>query len=139
MQNAETVVKLPFTEQFLLPFLIYYYLESGNSITLWTMPNSQEKHLLICSDGLRHIDELLLEESETGFVFASYDSTQKKIFFRGDLIFTFKNGVLSTDNLPEDVINKIPARKNSDHLQSKTYPVLPFAVRSVPGDYRALV
>ncbi len=126
MRNLETVVTTPFTEQRLLPFLIHHYLESGNAITLWQMPNSNEKHLLICAD-LQHPDEISLEESETGFVFAPYDGSKKKVFFRSDLIFTFKNGQLNPDNLPEEVSNKILQSEKPDHdLSPVHYPVSPF-------------
>ena len=124
MRNLETVVTTSFTEQILLPFLIHHYLDSGNAITLWQMPNSSEKHLLICSNGLRQLDEVSLEESETGFVFAPYDNRQKKLFFKSDLIFTFKNGQLDPDNLPEEVFNKISQREKTDlDFGPATYPV----------------
>lgn len=140
MRNPETIVVTPFTEQVLLPYLIHHYLETGSAITLWQMPNSGEKHLLICSDGLRHMDEISLEEADTGFVFAPYDSAQKKIFFKSDLIFTFKNGLLDAENLPEAVLNKIQSREKAD---SETKPVV-YPVSALPHappleDYRALV
>jgi isochorismate synthase len=139
MRDAAAVVIPPFTEQDLLPFLIHHYLESGNAISLWTMPHSAEKHLLICSDGVRHLDDLNLEESETGFVFAPYDGHQKKVFFRSDLIYTFKNGLLDSENLPEAIVNKVRANKTVDSDLSTTYPVLPFANNPIPENYKALV
>jgi len=130
----------PFTEQALLPFLIRYYLESGHAITLWQMPNSNEKNLLICTDGLRHLDEISLEKSDTGFVFAPYDHTQKKVFFRSDLIFTFKNGELGPENLPEEVFRKVSAQEESVRpVLSRVYPALPFQREPVLQNYRALV
>ncbi len=140
MQNSESAITSPFTEQEPLPFLIHHYLESGNAITLWQMPNSTEKHLLICSEGVRHLDEISLEESETGFVFAPYDSAQKKLFFRSDLIFTFKNGKLDSGNLPEEIPNKNPAKEKTDHaLGARAYPVKTLQHPPLLDSYRALV
>src|SRR5258706_5214030 len=107
MRTSETVVTTPLSEQEVLPFLIHHYLEGGHAITLWQMPNSDEKNLLICSDGLRHLDEISLEKPETGFVFAPYDHTQKKVFFRSDLMFTFKDGRLNPASVPEDVFRRM--------------------------------
>ena len=56
MQTSDQVIHTPFTEQHLLPYLLHYYLLNGNAITLWKMPESNEKHLLICSEGLRHVE-----------------------------------------------------------------------------------
>ena len=138
MQNSETALSAPFTEHEVLPFLIHHYLETGNAITVWQMPNSSEKHLLICSSGLRHVDEITLEESETGFAFAPYDRGQKKLFFTGDLIFTFKNGQLDSRNLPTEIINKILTGAGHD-LHTAAYPAKALPHRRGPEDYRALV
>lgn len=139
MQSAVSITSPPFTEQQLLPLLLQHYLQGGNAITLWQMPNSNVKNLLICSDGTRQVDEISLEKSEPGFVFAPFDRTQKKIFFKGDLIFTFQNGQLLSPNVPEEIFRKVTLEDNTEtdepvrthtasHLQSGT-----------PSDYRALV
>ncbi len=139
MQPSETVVTTPRSEHVLLPFLLHHYLESGHAITLWQMPNSDEKKLLICSDGLRHLDEISLERSETGFVFAPYDHLQKKVFFRSDLIFTFKNGVLM-DDTDQEVFHRMRADGESEQPRPiRVYPVGSFQHDTAPQDYRALV
>ncbi len=140
MQNLETTTTASFTEHDLLPFLIQHYLESGHAITLWQMPNSSEKHLLICSDGVRYLDEISLEESATGFVFAPYDANQKKLFFKSDLIFTFKDGQFDSGNLPEDILNKNAAKtKNDPNFQPGTYPVKTLPHQPAPVSYLDLI
>jgi len=141
MRTSEPVViPTPFTEQDFLPFLLQHYLEGGHALTLWQMPNSNEKKLLICSDGVRHLDEISLENSETGFVFAPYDREQKKVFFKGDLIFTFKSGELNVENVPEEVFQKRSVHEESDQpVPPGVYPTRTFQGESAPHDYRALV
>ncbi len=102
MQITESVKTALLTELELLPSLIHFHLSEGSSFALWRMPNSTEKHLLICTDGTKEIDELSLEESETGFVFSPFDTIKKKVFFKGDLIYTFKDGLLAEGNTPEN-------------------------------------
>src|SRR5947209_4329506 len=113
MQNPETAISSPQTEHSLLPFLISHYLESGQAITLWQMPNSTQKHLLICSGGIHQLDEVSMEESETGFIFAPFSKNQKKLFFKSDLIYTFKDGHLSSGDLPDEKL-QYQARKATD-------------------------
>lgn len=140
MRTSETAVTTLFSEHILLPFLIRHYLEGGHAITLWQMPNSDEKNLLICSDGLRHLDEISLEKSETGFVFAPYDHTQKKVFFRSDLMFTFKSGRLNPENVPEEVFHKMRLSEESHQsFPYSTYPALSLRHEPAVQDYRALV
>lgn len=114
--KAETITEL---EQ--LPSLIRHYLAEGSSIALWRMPKSTEKHLLICTSEVKEIDDLQLEESETGFVFAPFDTAKKKIFFNGDVIYTFKDGQL-TGGYPIANANK-NKRVNTNILPQKKYAI----------------
>src|SRR5882724_2062659 len=135
MRTSETVIPTPFTEQDFLPFLLHYYMEGGHALTLWQMPNSDEKKLLICSDGVRHLDEISLENSETGFVFAPYDREQKKVFFKGDLIFTFRSGELNAENVPEEVFQKRRVQEESNQpIRSGVYPTRRLQGEPAPHD-----
>lgn len=126
------------TEKHLLPSLVYDSLESGNAITLWRLPNSNEKHLLICSGGLRHLDDLTLEGSDPGFVFAPFDSSQKKTFFKSDLIITFKDGTLHSD-VPEDMLQRVSRKVFPAAESLKTFPVQSRGAAVRITDYKSLV
>lgn len=65
-------------------------LEQGGSFALWRKPQSNEKVLFVCNQGVTEQDEVNLEESEPGFVFAPFKPDAKKIFLRADLVFKFK-------------------------------------------------
>jgi isochorismate synthase len=125
------------TEKELLPSLIQNALEDGHAFTLWRMPKASEKHLLICTDGVSQLEEITLEESKTGFVFAPFERSQKKVFFKGNLILTFNHGQLESNDLPENYQDR--KKKNPSAAGSeRTYPALPFSTKN-PTDYRALV
>ncbi len=125
MQVTDTVSSKLLSENEILPKLINYYINDGAAITLWRMPNSTEKHLLVSTNGTIELDELSLEESETGFVFAPFDTNKKKVFFKGDLIYTFKDGELKEGNIPESIhtkrkvaseIGELPIERNQKAL-----------------------
>ncbi|HEY5692342.1 MAG TPA: hypothetical protein VIS49_12855, partial [Cyclobacteriaceae bacterium] len=58
------------TEHKLMSSLLARYLTEGNSIGLWRLPNATKKNLIICTDGVRQIQDVLLEEIGTGFIFS---------------------------------------------------------------------
>ncbi len=137
MRTTETFDQ-QLTEQDLLPSLIHTLLNDGNAITLWRMPRSDEKHLLVCTEGIQQLDEISLEESKTGFVFAPFDRLQKKMFFRGNLILTFRNGTIDPDTIPDELM---PGRKSSDINDKPVTEQFPVGMPAtpVPADYRELV
>jgi len=138
MMRALNAVVPHLAERDLLPILIHDSLENGNAITLWRMPDSNEKHLLICSEGVNQVDKIILEDSKTGFVFAPFDNRRKKVFFRGDLILTFKNGTLESDNLPERYVRKPDFAGKAETIRDGRFPALPVSP-SISNDYLTLV
>ena len=99
MQNSESVSTKPITERVLLPHLLKDHLSRGSAISLWRLPNSDEKHLLVSIEGVKQVDDIVLEESASGFIFSPFDNTKPKLFLKGDLIFSFKNGELSKSSI----------------------------------------
>ena len=98
MQESETVSAEATTERILLPYLLNKYLSSGGAVSLWRLPNSDEKHLLVSLEGVTTIEDIVLEESTSGFIFSPFDNTKQKLFLKGDQIFSFKDGELSKEN-----------------------------------------
>jgi isochorismate synthase len=119
MQVTDTANSKLLSENELLPRLINHYIHQGNPFTLWRMPNSNEKHLLVSTDGTIELEDLSLEESQTGFVFAPFDTAKKKIFFKGNLIYTFKNGELAEGNIPEHIHSKKKVAIENSELPTK--------------------
>ena len=106
MQIANSSLVSHNTESLLLPLLIRNALEEGNALTLWRMPNSSEKHLLICTEGVTQLPDISLEETSTGFVFSPFDNTKNKLFFRGNVIHSFNDGVLEINPIVETRLKK---------------------------------
>jgi len=77
-------------EQAFVKSLIPQIVGHGGSFMFWRLPNSDEKNLIVCNTGAFMHDEISLEDSKTGFAFAPFDPSQKKLFFNADLIFRFK-------------------------------------------------
>jgi isochorismate synthase len=121
MQPTNSVKAATVNELEQLSFLISHHLAEGNAVALWRAPNSNEKQLLICATGVKEIDDLQVEETETGFVFAPFDTARKKTFFKGDLIYSFKEGELKegavTDICSENVLqvgmDMLPRKRES--------------------------
>ncbi|MEK6781624.1 MAG: chorismate-binding protein [Bacteroidota bacterium] len=98
MQDSEPVATRTLTEGESLPCLLTHHLGSGHSVSLWRLPDADEKNLLVNTEGVKFLDEVILEESTPGFVFSPFDNKKPKLFLKGDLIFTFKNGALSKES-----------------------------------------
>lgn len=109
MQEPKSVSIAPITEQDLLPHLLKNHLGWGHSISLWRLPDSDEKHLLVSTEGVKFLSEVALEESPSGFIFSPFDHEKSKLFLKGDLIFSFKNGELLREGKstfdPLDLVN----------------------------------
>jgi isochorismate synthase len=54
------------------------------------MPATTEKVLFISNSGVVELDEVSVEDSEPGFVFAPFQPNQKKLFLKAELVFKFK-------------------------------------------------
>ncbi len=96
--------------------LINQTIEEGGAFSLWRMPKSDEKVLFICNSGITELDEINLEESKPGFVFAPFQPNQKKIFLKADLVYKFKAG--EPIEAPETYLAKVTKLEDAD-LQEK--------------------
>jgi len=104
-------------EKKVIQYAIERALHQGHSFSLWKTPGYKEKYLIISQRGVHHLDEINLEESETGFVFAPFLPTKKKIFFPADVLYRFENGVL-TMGPPPDSTYEHPVARLSQYCRS---------------------
>lgn len=85
------------SEEVAIKTTISQRLVEGGAFTLWRMPASTEKVLFICNSGVVELDEVSVEDSEPGFIFAPFQPTEKKIFLKAELVFKFNgNGKSET-------------------------------------------
>jgi isochorismate synthase len=108
-------------------------LNQGFPFSLWKTPDQNEKHLIISQRGLTFVDEVNLEESTPGFVFAPFLPDQQKIIFPADLLFRFENGVLK----------EAPSQDAFNFKSEETSSVFAFSVKpsenSNQRDFKNLV
>jgi isochorismate synthase len=108
-------------------------LNQGFPFSLWKTPDQNEKHLIISQRGLTFVDDVNLEESTSGFVFAPFLPDQQKIIFPADLLFRFENGVLK----------EAPSQDAFNFKSEETNSVFAFSVKpsenSNQRDFKNLV
>ncbi len=66
--------------------LIAHALDQGFSIAMWRLPHHTKLNLLLSSKS-ELVDELTMEESKPGFVFAPFDRSKPKHFLEADHLF----------------------------------------------------
>ena len=125
------------SEQEIIHHIVGTTLGKGQSFTLWRMPDSDEKTLLI-SGVVSKADDFILEESVPGFVFAPFRPDKKKIFFPADQIFRFKNGALQEDILSPSPEYTKDIRERQSVLSRQQLHHLPYS-NPPAGNYIQLV
>ena len=113
------------------------YVESGGAFTLWRMPHSAEKVLFICNHGVVELDEVNVEESEPGFIFAPFQPTLKKLFLKADLVFKFKGSELS-ENAEANIQANVSSTKQSP-IEKKVSIQTRKASTKIPTNYQEIV
>src|SRR5258708_34820248 len=78
-------------ERDFVKYLIPQIVGHGGSFMFWRFPNSDAKTLIVCNAGALMHDEISVEDSKSGFVFAPFNPSKKKLFFNADLVFRFKD------------------------------------------------
>lgn len=135
MQESETVSAQATTERVLLPYLLKKHLATGGAVSLWRLPNSDEKHLLVSLDGVTALDDIVLEESSMGFIFSPFDNTKQKLFLRGDQIFSFKNGELSKENISSFDLSDIRSEQKTDSKKPGYYFASDSSIQSIEKNH----
>lgn len=87
---AVAVDQVVLSEKVAIRTTISQRLMEGGAFTLWRMPATTEKVLFISNSGVVELDEVSVEDSEPGFVFAPFQPSQKKLFLKAELVFKFK-------------------------------------------------
>jgi Isochorismate synthase len=96
MGTSSVVSKLKYSERELISSLLSRSQERQNPTAVWRLPGSRLTHMVI-SDRHSALDpDELLEDLDTGFLFAPFDKSKKRIFLKADRLFTFENGELKT-------------------------------------------
>jgi isochorismate synthase len=113
----ELVAEKPTNTSPITKDIIAKVIEESGAFSLWRMPRSQEKVLFVCNSGTVELDEINLEESESGFVFAPFHQNGKKIFLKADFVFKFKNDLLVES--PDSYSLKLNSTENHSGKETK--------------------
>lgn len=92
MIEAGTAQTISINETEYIHSLLVNHLQEGHSISIWRQPESTKKNLIICTGGVRKIDEVTIEELPTGFVLAPFNSEDKKLFLKADISYCIDDG-----------------------------------------------
>ncbi len=69
--------------------LFNYAVSHGHAIAFWKLPKQNQIFLAIDNDGPRKLNQINLEESKPGFIFAPFDTTQTAQFIKGEMLYSF--------------------------------------------------
>lgn len=121
--------------------LIYYHLEEGNSFSLWRLPNSNQKHLIVSSEKLKPIKDLTIEEIESGFIIAPFNPDTGAFFMKASERYLFEDGKLHGEQRSTTESKKIDFVSKSVNPKSFAFHQLPIDKQSdsKKDDYMQLV
>ncbi len=133
MQETKVVTATRLRELDLIRSVLFTYLEEGKSVSLWRLPDQQEKNVIICSNVISiDPDQFSIEDSQPGFVISRFDRTDAKLFLPADIHLKINNGEIKQQRgtpIPETLsspgklklhMTKAPAPKleqSSNHYQ----------------------
>src|ERR1700754_2254491 len=93
MQESKVATGTRLRELELIRSVLFTYLEEGKSVSLWRLPDQQEKNVIICSHVMKiDPDQFLVEDSQPGFVISRFDRTDAKLFLPADIHLKINNG-----------------------------------------------
>ncbi len=106
------------TETELITRLIGEALQRGESFCLWKTPAIDEKFLLITHEVILE-NEINIEETVSGFVFAPFNPVDQKVIFPSTSLYKFVEGKLVEGKLPDTSSDSI-LHKESFHFHKAT-------------------
>lgn len=145
MQETKVVAGTRWRELDLIRSVLYHYLEEGKSVSLWRLPDQEEKNVIICSNVIAiQPDQLSLEESQPGFIVSPFDRDAAKWFLPADIHLKISGGEIKQhkgDPIPESFskagklklhITEAPPTK-SEHCENHYQQLVADGVKAI-GD-----
>ena len=74
--------------------IVSFGLQQGYSIALWRLPNQTKVNLILATE-CKTINDLSIEDSKPGYVFAPFDPAKSKYFLEGNHYFEISEGTLN--------------------------------------------
>lgn len=101
MQQEKVSTSTIFTiaEDKCLSFLIQWAFDHQYAVAVWRLPFAPSHHVVLSRKETELEKDAPVEDLPKGFVFAPFNSAERRLFLKADMAFTFSNGVL---NPPQD-------------------------------------
>lgn len=128
MKSQSQEVSIQLEETLALKQIIANALDQGFSLSLWRLPDSRAKNLIVCTGGAQIVDELSIEDADPGFLITPFDLERPRLFLKADQSYVFQDGKLAQTSEPVDEnINKgeyVPPRYHihKDRALNKAEP-----------------
>jgi isochorismate synthase len=100
MGTSTSVSLSTLTETEYITLLINKAVESNYSLAVWRLPNDPIVRLVISKSAERLKDISGMEDLDSGFIFAPFDTSAEKLFLKADMVFSFTNGQMNTPVTP---------------------------------------
>jgi len=94
MSTISAVSPLKYSERELLSFLLSDAQSKGNPVAVWRLPGADIVQVIISENYRELAPEALLEDQESGFLFAPFDKARPRLFLKADHLLAFRNGAL---------------------------------------------
>jgi hypothetical protein len=96
MQETKVATGAVLKELDLIRSVLNTYLEEGKAVSLWRLPDQQEKNIIICSQVLSvDPEQFSVEESQPGFIVSPFDRTAARLFLPADIHLKINNGEIT--------------------------------------------
>ncbi|MEJ0030772.1 MAG: chorismate-binding protein [Bacteroidota bacterium] len=93
MQETKVVSGTRLRELDLIRSVLNTYLEEGKAVSLWRLPDQQERNVIICSNVINiDPDHFSVEDSQPGFVVSRFDRQAQKLFLPAEIHLKINNG-----------------------------------------------
>ncbi|MGE0772767.1 MAG: chorismate-binding protein [Cyclobacteriaceae bacterium] len=100
MNGQPREISIQLDETLALRQIIADALDQDFSLSLWRLPDSEEKNLIVCTTGASIVDELSIEDSVPGFLITPFDLERPRLFLRADQSYVFLAGKLTQASQP---------------------------------------
>jgi isochorismate synthase len=136
MHETKVVTGNRLRELDLIRSMLNTYLEEGKAVSLWRLPDQQEKNVIICSNVISiDPDQFTVEDSQPGFVISRFDREASKLFLPADIHLKINNGEITQHKgspIPESF-------KPATRLKLHFTPIPEAHAELTPDHYQQLV
>lgn len=122
MSAPEADIRMRQSVKQALTEVIFTALSDGKSLSLWRLPDSSTKHLLIADTVKLASPTLTLEELPAGFLVSPFDPATARYFLPADALFTIHNESIEQIKGQELPVNGEKTQSSFYHAKENPAP-----------------